>query len=64
MARRVRQVHATELIALHVPNAVVERERLVDVCVARREQLEHAGVAAEHGIDEEPQLFAEIRARI
>ena len=52
------------MIALHGLDAVVHREPLVEERVVRGHQLEHAAVAAQHAVDEQPKLFLEHRARI
>jgi hypothetical protein len=63
-ARLVLERHSTEVGALHRLDAVVHRESLVEERVVRGQQLEHAAIAAQHAIDEEPQFLFEHRARI
>ena len=64
VARRVLERHSTEVAALDRLDAVVHRQALVEEGVVRRQQLEHAAIAAQHAVDEQPQLFLEHPAGI
>ena len=42
----------------------MHRQALVEKGVVRRQQFDHAAIAAQDAVDEQPQLFLEHRARI
>ena len=64
VARLVVERHATEVAALDRLDAVVHRQALVEEGVVRGQQLEHAAIAAQHAVDEQPQFLLEHRAGI
>ncbi len=64
MARLVVERHATEVAALDRLDAVVHRQALVEEGVVRGQQLEHAAIAAQDAVDEQPQFFLEHPAGI
>ena len=64
VARLVVERHATEVAALDRLDAVVHRQALVEEGVVRRQQLDHAAIAAQDAVDEQPQLLLEHRAGI
>ena len=63
-ARRLLQLDAPEAIALHVGDAVVQRDALVEERVLRPQQIDDAAVFPEDAVGEQRQLGAEILARI
>ena len=63
-ARRFLELDALEAVALHVGDAVVQRDALVEERVLRPQQIDDAAVFPEDAVGEQRQLGAEILARI
>src|SRR5690606_40867768 len=63
-AVRVDKRDAPKLIALHVADAVVKREALVDERVIGAQQLEHAAILEKNARDEELELLLEALAEV
>ena len=58
------ELDAAEPVTLDRIDVVVERQPFVKVGVVGREQLKHTAVLAEHAVDEQPELGAEVIPRI